>query len=687
MTLCYNTFAKEGLDMKKLLLVLSVLFISLTLVACNIEEPITDFVPPALLGYQNITYTIGEDTPDFLDGIEAIDSVDGDVTPSITVDDSFVDLETPGIYDLFYYATDSSGNQSFVKVIVIVLDEQETDTISPVILGASHIEYYIGDPTPHLSHGVTAYDNKDGNITQHIKINQSGVDYETPGVYDVTYEVQDSSGNLSTVTIQVKVLNAVIDYLNIYYINDTHGAILEDGQYMGLSAIGHLILDEKAKKPDQTIFIAGGDILQGSLLSNYFYGESTMDILNAMQLDSFTIGNHEFDWSLEKITRYFDPSYEGIQANFPLLGANVFYKDTTIRPDFIDAYQIIEKANVKIGIIGTMGYGLESSIATAMVEDYEFADPVYWTGYYAKELRENHDVDVVLAVVHGSSDYTNQGLGSLSGTSRVDATFNGHTHQTYVRFEARQGVDMPVIQSSSNGRAVGRVRLDLNPSGEVINYQAQNLTASSEPRLALSSPFIDTRIGMYYDQVEPLLNEVIIQSKETYTRDQLTYYMAELIRVSGQADIGLHNFGGTRSSLDQNQDITVATLYDIFPFDNKVKTALLKGSVIIDFIEDGGGSSAVVYKPGLNLESINPNLYYVVATNEYVFDQTDNPFIYGDDILDTGIIIRDVLEDVLRNQAETRTHFDIDIPVVLSDFHQAILLKINDFFQIISNRA
>lgn len=673
--------------MKKLLIILSVLLISLTLVACSEAETVTDFVPPALIGYQNITYTIGEDTPDYLDGIEAIDSVDGDVTSSITIDDSRVDLETPGIYDLYYYATDASGNQSFVKVLVIVLDEQDIDTISPVILGASDITYYLGDPTPHLSHGVTAYDNKDGNITQHIKIDQSNVDYETPGTYDVTYEIEDSSGNVTRIIIQVQVLSAVIDYLNIYYINDTHGAILKDGQYMGLSAIGHLILDEKAKKPDQTIFIAGGDILQGSLLSNYFYGESTIDILNAMQLDSFTIGNHEFDWSLEKITRYFDPTYEGIKANFPLLGANVFYKDTTMRPDFIDAYQIIEKANIKIGIIGTMGYGLESSIATAMVEDYEFADPVYWTGYYAKELRENHDVDVVLAVNHGASDFTNQGIGALTGTSRVDATFNGHSHQNYVRFEARQGVDMPVIQSSSNGRAVGRVRLDLNPTGEVIDYQAQNLTVSSESRLSFYSPLIDTRISVYYDQVEPLLNEVIIKSKETYTRDQLTYYMAELIRVSGQADIGLHNFGGTRSSLEQNQDITVATLYDIFPFDNKVKTVLLKGSIIIDFIEDGAGSSAVVYKAGLSLESIDPNLYYVVATNEYVFDQTDNPFIYGDDILDTGIIIRDVLEDVLRNQAETSTHFDIDIPVVLSLMHVTVLLKMNDLYEIISNQV
>jgi len=284
--------------MKKIFSFISILLISLTLFACQ-EENVTDFAPPALIGYQNITYTIGDDTPNYLDGIEAIDSIDGDVTSSIIVDDSLVDLETPGIYDLYYYAKDLSGNESFVKVIVIVLENIEVDNISPVIIGASNLTYFIGDPLPHLSHGITAFDNKDGNITEHININQSSVDYETPGIYDVIYEIRDSSGNLTRVTIQIEVFSEVINHLNIFYINDTHGAILKDGQYMGLSAIGHLILDEKTKNPNNTIFIAGGDILQGSLLSNYFYGESTIDILNSMQLDSFTIGNHEFDWSLD----------------------------------------------------------------------------------------------------------------------------------------------------------------------------------------------------------------------------------------------------------------------------------------------------------------------------------------------------------------------------------------------------
>ncbi|PKK92805.1 MAG: hypothetical protein CVV61_07875, partial [Tenericutes bacterium HGW-Tenericutes-6] len=257
--------------MKKIFSFISILLISLTLFACQ-EESVTDFVPPALIGYQNITYTIGDDTPNYLDGIEAIDSIDGDVTSSIIVDDSLVDLETPGIYDLYYYAKDLSGNESFVKVIVIVLENIEVDNISPVIIGASNLTYFIGDPLPHLSHGITAFDNKDGNITEHINIDQSSVDYETPGIYDVIYEIRDSSGNLTRVTIQIEVFSEVIDHLNIFYINDTHGAILKDGQYMGLSAIGHLILDEKTKNPNNTIFIAGGDILQGSLLSNYFYG-------------------------------------------------------------------------------------------------------------------------------------------------------------------------------------------------------------------------------------------------------------------------------------------------------------------------------------------------------------------------------------------------------------------------------
>jgi 2',3'-cyclic-nucleotide 2'-phosphodiesterase (5'-nucleotidase family) len=665
--LCYNVFAKDGHKMKKIISIIGLLLLMILVSACTTEVGPKDTIPPEILGLNDITYTIGDDEPDYLDGVLAIDNVDGDVTHQIIVDDSAVDLTTVGAYELFYSVKDSSNNMYRVYVMVYVVEELiDLDTTPPNINGTKDITYYIGDDAPDYLKNVTANDNIDGNITHNIVVEDDTVDLLSEGVYTLTYRVSDQAGNESIVTVTVTVINQIshIEFLNIYHVNDTHGALLNDGNQMGISRIGNLILDEKANHPDNTIFISSGDMLQGTLISNYFYGASVIDTLNASQMDAFTLGNHEFDWGLEVVTEYFNPDTEGLKANFPLLGANVFFKGTTTRPDFVDAYTIIEKGNVKIGVIGLMGFGLESSIATSRVEDYYFDDPIPWTAYYAEHLRTVEDVDIVIVSIHGNSQFTNQGIGNLTGNQRVDVLFNGHSHSTYETFISRNGVDLPIMQSGANGSAVGKVHLALNENGEVLSYTAQNLNRFSESRLNTPSSLIDAVLSEYLHEVDALLNETIIISGSYYSRNDLTEYMAKLIRTSVDADFGIHNYGGTRANLDSGQNITVATLYEIFPFDNKIKTVELLGSEIKSYISNSG-SVFVSYGSGLTYENIQNNTYYLVATNDYVFDLTSNPFIYGENPIDTGILIRDLWETVLRNRAEISNYFYINDPIIL----------------------
>ncbi len=646
----------------------ALIFICLTflLIACQRGETEIDYVPPTFFGLKDIQYTLSDPKPDLLDGVTALDSVDGDVSSRIVVDESQVDWNTPGIYNLIYTVTDTSDNLIGDSVLVIITERQgEIDQTPPLIYNASNVLHQIGDAIPDLSSGIIAYDDKDGNLTSEVVIDASQVDWDVAGTYQVTYSVEDSSGNQFsiTVTITVQTGTATLSSLTIYYINDTHGAIQKNGSQMGLANIANLILDEKTNNPDETLFIGGGDLLQGNVLSNYFYGSSMISMFNYMQMDAFVLGNHEFDWGLGRILEYFNPETTGTKADFPLLAANVFLKGTTTYPDHIDPYTIIERANVKIGVIGLMGYGLEDSIATSMVQDYYFDDPVTWAAHYADYLRTEEDVDIIIAVLHGSSDYTNQALGQLSGSERIDVTFNGHSHQEYIRFESRDGVDMPVIQSGANGTYVGEVKLALNSTGQVSGYQVKNLTGSSEPRLNTPDTGMQEIIATYVTEIEPLLTEVIITSGDYYSQTELTAFMARLIRLSVDADLGIHNYGGTRAGLEMGEDITVATLYEIFPFDNKVKYVDLLGSEIKDY---ANSSVYIDFAPGLSLNTLEDDVYYTVATNEYVFDKVDNPFIYGLNPFDTGIIIRDVLEDVLRNQAESYASFLIDHPIVLS---------------------
>src|SRR5690554_270643 len=87
--------------------------------------PGEDTVAPVISGAKDITYVIGSTAPNYLDGVSALDAVDGVVTALIAVDASDVNLEVAGTYDVIYTATDLKGNVAEVVVQITVTDGEE----------------------------------------------------------------------------------------------------------------------------------------------------------------------------------------------------------------------------------------------------------------------------------------------------------------------------------------------------------------------------------------------------------------------------------------------------------------------------------------------------------------------------------------------------------------------------------
>ena len=52
------------------------------------------------------------------------------------------------------------------------------------------------------------------------------------------------------------------------------------------------------------ILIHNGDAFQGSYVSGTYYGLPLVEAFNVIGFDCFVIGNHEFDWGIEKIAAY-----------------------------------------------------------------------------------------------------------------------------------------------------------------------------------------------------------------------------------------------------------------------------------------------------------------------------------------------------------------------------------------------
>lgn len=131
------------------------------------------------------------------EGVTAKDAEDGNLTESIIVTSNNVNPNEPGTYKVTYEVTDSGNYKTTKTITVTVLKDEE-----PVI-NVTDKEITVGDDFDPKK-GVTATDKEDGSITD-ITVDDSKVNYQEAGIYQITYTVKDSFGHIVTKTISLKI--------------------------------------------------------------------------------------------------------------------------------------------------------------------------------------------------------------------------------------------------------------------------------------------------------------------------------------------------------------------------------------------------------------------------------------------------------------------------------------------------
>lgn len=150
------------------------------------------------------TIKIGE-VFDPLDGVSATDAEDGDITEKIVVDDSKVDINTSGTYEVIYSVKDSSDEEITLKVNLIVEEQQKEEGENNIpIIEANDKTIKVGEVFDPLD-GVSAKDKNGKDITNKIEVIENGVNSNEVGKYSVTYSVKDDNNIEATKTIQVTV--------------------------------------------------------------------------------------------------------------------------------------------------------------------------------------------------------------------------------------------------------------------------------------------------------------------------------------------------------------------------------------------------------------------------------------------------------------------------------------------------
>ena len=401
-----------------------------------------------------------------------------------------------------------------------------------------------------------------------------------------------------------------ITVLDFYNFNDFHGAVeyapSANPAEPGFNRLATYVDQKRTQNPDGFILTSSGDMWQGSADSNITRGRLVTDAMNLMGFDAMAIGNHEFDWGVDVIRENRE------LADYPFLGANIIHKQSGQRADFADAYTMIERQGVRIGIIGTMGIGLESVILTSIISDYSFNQIDSYVASAASEL-EAQGAHITILLNHGANV-------SSTALNYVDLVFNGHTHSN----SASIINNTPNIQARFNGVASGYARLQYNAITDTVT----TLDYGVEDKLGYLDLSDDEAMTIlyadYYErEIREIKEEVIGTARYYFSREAIgRLSVLEMLRFGASygAVAAIHNTGGIRSTINAGS-VTFGDVYKALPFDNDLIVLELTGSQLKTWLGRsiyvaGVGKTDYIFEH--NGQTISDSATYKIISISYI---------------------------------------------------------------------
>lgn len=504
--------------------------------------------------------------------------------------------------------------------------------------------------------GGGEYADSDQSVLKRYESKQSGTcdhaDLNGDGVCDKCEQQMTSACNHADKDNDEKCDNcgtSVIVNFNLYGINDLHGMYCDSDTQPGVDELTTFFKDQQATS--NTVVLSSGDMWQGSSESNNTKGKLATEWLNYINCSSMTLGNHEFDWSTEKIKT------NAQLANFPFLAINVYDNATNKRVEYCRPSTVVQFGDAKVGIIGAIG-DCYSSISSSMCSDVNFKVKSELTTLVKEEANRlrAQGVDYIVYSLHdGGRESDGMGWYDISlSNGYVDIVFEGHSHQSYAYADS-YGVYHVQGGGYNSGISAAEVRLNFaNQQSNTSNVQVIRNSVYSQ---YASDSIINDLVEKYKDEIgNP--NEVVATLDRDVSSTAIVNKVAELY-----CSIGLQTWGSqyqimlgggylkTRKPYSLSSgNVTVSQVQTLLPFDNKIVLCSLNGTELKNkFIYTSNTDYHIAYSAyGESVKDdvvYNPKKTYYIVTDTYTSDYHHLTVLAT---LGDNVFARDLLCDYLR---------------------------------------
>ncbi|RYP40860.1 hypothetical protein DL767_001341 [Monosporascus sp. MG133] len=389
--------------------------------------------------------------------------------------------------------------------------------------------------------------------------------------------------------------------ISFYHINDVHAHLdefsssgtdctrPERGCYGGYARVKTVIDETRPDHPD-SLLLNAGDEFQGTLFYSFYKGEKIAEVLNEMEFDAMTLGNHEWDGGDDELGDFLR------NLTFPVISANVVSGNeklnSTIKP-----YHIFEDYQLAVIGVTTDTTPRISNVG----KDTTFTDAIQAVQASIDEIRSTTNITRIAALTHIGYEEDKRLAQETTGLHLI---MGGHSHTLLGDMEDAEG-PYPTIEENKDGDEVfivtayrwgeylGYIDVTYDAEGKILAYHGApiHLTNTTEQDEDLQEQIEEWRGPFEEFAAEEIgttnveLDQTTCQQQECALGDLVSEALLQY-RVDGGSDavFAIVNAGGIRASIDQGP-ITRGEVLTSFPFGNAVVEVTYTGEELWNIFE------------------------------------------------------------------------------------------------------
>ena len=339
----------------------------------------------------------------------------------------------------------------------------------------------------------------------------------------------------------------------------------------GFAAFGTLVDSIRAENPAGTVLLDCGD----QLWCKHWKGAPVVEAIQLIQTDAFTYGNHEFDEGLEPLEEV-----TALFGELPVLCANAIVKETGGLVRGAQPYTILEKAGIKIGVLGLTTEYTSKMVTGKYFEPFAMTSAVEAAHKYIPLMREQ-GAEIIVVVSHmpfyvaEDNSISGEIYDLMKAIPKVDCIIGGHIPGDYAAVVEGTAVLKGGFAFAS--LATARLWFDLE-TRQVEEMECAMRYPDPDGWLNPAyQAFVETVVAPHIARLETKIAETdeawqIHLASET----RLGNFLADCMREAGGTEIAYMNATSAGGTIDPG-DVTVESIVSIAGFNDPVMTSRIKG--------------------------------------------------------------------------------------------------------------